>query len=56
MSAFSQIAAVIFACSFLLAGWTILSMFAAYRHKMAAALLFEPIPPDRSIISRRASR
>jgi hypothetical protein len=31
-------------------------MFAAYRHKMAAALLFEPIPRDRPIISRRASR
>lgn len=53
MSAFSQIAAVIFACSFLLAGWTIVSMFAAYRHKMAAALLFEPIPRDRPIITVR---
>lgn len=56
MSAFSQVAAVIFAGSFALAGWTIVSTFAAYRHKMAAALLFQPIPRERPIVSRSASR
>ncbi|CAD7335254.1 hypothetical protein [Sphingobium sp. S6] len=49
MSAFSQIAAVIFVSAFLLAGWTIGSMFAAYRHKIAAALLFEPMPRDQPV-------
>ncbi|WP_193378959.1 hypothetical protein [Sphingobium sp. DC-2] len=53
MSAFSQVAAVVFGSSFALAGWTIVSMLAAYRHKMGAALLFEPIPRDRRIITIR---
>lgn len=52
MSAFSQIAAVIFLAAFALAGWTIVSMLAAYRHKMVAALLFEPIPQEPPIRPR----
>ncbi|MEV4934580.1 hypothetical protein [Sphingobium sp. LSP13-1-1.1] len=54
MSAFSQIAALVFASAFILAGWTIVSMFAAYRHKMMAGLLFEPIPQDQPV--RRHAR
>lgn len=56
MSAFSQIAAAVFSAAFLLAGWTIVSMFAAYRHKMTAALLFEPIPRDQQDNIRHARR
>lgn len=53
MTAFSQIAALIFLSAFALAGWTIVNMFAAYRDKMIAALLFEPIPQERRTSSRR---
>lgn len=56
MSAASQIAALVFASTFLLAGWTIATMFAAYRDKMVAALLFEPIPRDTPIIVRSRGR
>jgi hypothetical protein len=47
MIPFSPVAAVVFAGAFILAGWTIITTLAAYRDKIAAALLFEPIPQDR---------
>ncbi|AMK19359.1 hypothetical protein [Sphingobium sp. MI1205] len=56
MSAASQIAALVFTSAFGLAAWTIVSMFAAYRHKMVAALLFEPIPRDAPIVLRKTAR
>lgn len=46
MIPFSLVAAVVFAGAFILAGWTIITMFAAYRDKIVAALNFHPIPRE----------
>ncbi|WP_022681268.1 hypothetical protein [Sphingobium bisphenolivorans] len=54
---FTVIAGIVFVGAFLLAVGTIIGMFALYRDKMIAALLFEPIPQElptyRLQISRR---
>ncbi|WP_066521002.1 hypothetical protein [Sphingobium cloacae] len=53
---FTLIAAVVFFASFLLAAVTIVGMFALYRDKMIAALLFEPIPQEVPVYRLRISR
>lgn len=53
---FAMIAATIFFAAFLLATATILGMFALYRDKMIAALLFEPIPREAPVYRLRVSR
>ncbi|SCW67460.1 hypothetical protein SAMN02927924_02028 [Sphingobium faniae] len=53
---FTLIAAIIFCASFLLAIATIIGMFALYRDKMVAALLFEPIPQEAPVYRLRISR
>ncbi|MGC4251239.1 MAG: hypothetical protein QM605_07115 [Sphingobium sp.] len=53
---FTLIAAIIFVASFLLAAATIVGMFALYRDKMVAALLFEPIPREMPVYRLRISR
>jgi hypothetical protein len=53
---FTLVAATVFFAAFLLAAGTILSMFALYRDKMIAALLFEPIPEEAPVYRLRISR
>ncbi|EQB09299.1 hypothetical protein L288_06020 [Sphingobium quisquiliarum P25] len=53
---FTIIAATIFLAAFLLAAGTIVGMFALYRDKMIAALLFEPIPQEAPVYRLRISR
>lgn len=53
---FTLIAALVFFGSFLLAAGTIVGMFAFYRDKMVAALLFEPIPQEPPVYRLRISR
>ena len=53
---FTLVAAVVFFASVLLAAATIIGMFALYRDKMVAALLFEPIPQERPVYRLRISR
>ena len=53
---FTMIAATIFFAAFLLAAATIIGMFALYRDKMIAALLFEPIPHEPPVYRLRVSR
>ncbi|NIJ16100.1 hypothetical protein FHS54_001066 [Sphingobium vermicomposti] len=53
---FTVIAATVFLAAFLLAAGTIVSMFALYRDKMVAALLFEPIPQEAPVYRLRISR
>jgi len=53
---FTLVAATVFFAAFLLAAGTILSMFALYRDKMIAALLFEPIPQEAPVYRLRISR
>jgi hypothetical protein len=53
---FTLVAATVFFAAFLLAAGTILGMFALYRDKMIAALLFEPIPQEAPVYRLRVSR
>ena len=53
---FTLIAASVFFAAFLLAAGTMLGMFALYRDKMVAALLFEPIPQETPVYRLRISR
>lgn len=46
---FTFVAATLFSAAFLLAAGTIVWMFALYRDKMVAALLFEPIPQEAPV-------
>jgi hypothetical protein len=55
MTPFAQIAGLIFAAAFLLAYWTIATMFAAYWPKIIAALECQPIPQDAPVF-RHARR
>ncbi|KFG92025.1 hypothetical protein BV98_000276 [Sphingobium herbicidovorans NBRC 16415] len=52
---FTLVAAIVFLVAFLLAAGTILSMFALYRDKMIAALVFEPIPHEPPVYRLRVS-
>lgn len=52
---FTLVAATVFFAAFLLAAGTILGMFALYRDKMIAALLFEPIPQEAPVYRLRIS-
>jgi len=53
---FTIVAATIFSAAFLLAVGTIAWMFALYHQKMAAALLFEPIPQNPPVYHVRITR
>jgi hypothetical protein len=53
---FTIVAAIVFFAAFLLAGCTIGAMFALYRDKMVAALLFEPIPQEAPVYRLRINR
>ena len=53
---FTFIAATLFSAAFLLAAGTIVWMFALYRDKMVAALLFEPIPQEAPVYHIRIRR
>ena len=53
---FTIVAATIFSAAFLLAIGTIAWMFALYHQKMAAALLFEPIPQTAPVYHIRITR
>ncbi|WIA55693.1 hypothetical protein N6H05_22145 [Sphingobium sp. WTD-1] len=53
---FTIVAATIFSAAFLLAVGTIAWMFALYHQKMAAALLFEPIPQTPPVYHIRITR
>ncbi|MBH1993162.1 MAG: hypothetical protein I8H86_09750 [Sphingomonadaceae bacterium] len=53
---FAMIAATLFSAAFLLAVSTIVWMFALYRDKMVAALLFEPIPQHAPVYHMRVRR
>lgn len=53
---FTLVAATLFSAAFLLAAGTIVWMFAAYRAKMVAALLFEPIPQSPPVYHIRIRR
>lgn len=53
---FAIVAAIVFFAAFLLAAATIVAMFALYRDKMAAALLFEPLPQEPPVYRLRISR
>lgn len=53
---FTLVAATVFFAAFLLAASTIVGMFALYRDKMIAALLFEPIPQEPPVYRLRISR
>jgi hypothetical protein len=53
---FTIVAATVFFAAFLLAAGTIVAMFALYRDKMVAALLFEPIPQEAPVYRLRISR
>ena len=53
---FTVIAATVFLAAFLLAATTITTMFALYRDKMMAALLFEPSPQEPPVYRLRVVR
>ena len=53
---FTIVAATVFFAAFLLAAGVIVGMFALYHEKMAAALLFEPIPQQPPVYHLRISR
>lgn len=53
---FTIIAATVFLAAFLLAAGTIVGMFALYRDKMVAALLFQPIPQEAPVYRLRVIR
>ena len=53
---FTIVAATVFFGAFLLAAAVIVVMFALYHEKMAAALLFEPIPQAPPVYHLRISR
>ncbi|WP_340265170.1 hypothetical protein [Sphingobium mellinum] len=53
---FTVIAATVFLAAFLLAATTITSMLALYHDKMAAALLFDPIPKEAPVYRMRIVR
>lgn len=53
---FTIVAATVFSAAFLLAAGTIIWMFALYHEKMAAALLFEPIPQTAPVYHIRIRR
>lgn len=53
---FTVVAAIIFFAAFLLAATTISTMFALYREKMIAALLFGPIPQEPPVYRLRVVR
>lgn len=53
---FTIVAASVFFAAFLLAAGTVIGMFALYRDKMVAALLFEPIPQETPVYRLRVSR
>ena len=53
---FTIIAATVLLAAFLLAAATIVGMFALYRDKIIAALLFEPIPLEAPVYRLRVSR
>ena len=53
---FTLVAATLFSGAFLLAMGTIVWMFAGYRDKMVAALLFEPIPQEPPVYHVRVRR
>ncbi|HWV13616.1 MAG TPA: hypothetical protein VN110_10005 [Sphingobium sp.] len=53
---FTIVAATVFFGAFLLAAGVIVGMFALYHEKMAAALLFEPIPQAPPVYHLRISR
>ena len=53
---FTFVAATLFSAAFLLAAGTIVWMFALYRDKMVAALLFEPIPQEAPVYHIRIKR
>ncbi|MEJ7934082.1 hypothetical protein WG907_07425 [Sphingobium sp. AN558] len=53
---FAIIAAITFSGAFVLAVGTIAWMFAQYHEKMAAALLFRPIPDAPPVYNVRISR
>lgn len=53
---FTIVAATVFFGAFLLAAGVIVGMFALYHEKMAAALLFEPIPQQPPVYHLRISR
>lgn len=52
----SLVAALVFFAAFLLAVGTMAGMFALYRDKMMAALLFEPLPKEPPVYRLRVSR
>lgn len=56
ISMFTVIAATLFSAAFLLAISTMAWMFMAYRDKMVAALLFEPIPRQPAVYHIRIRR
>jgi len=53
---FTLVAATLFSGAFLLAVGTMFWMFAGYRAKMVAALLFEPIPQEPPVYHLRIRR
>lgn len=53
---FTIIAASVFFMAFLLAAVSMVAMFALYRDKMVAALLFEPIPQETPVYRLQVSR
>lgn len=53
---FTLVAATLFSAAFLMAAGTIAWMFAAYRDKMVAALLFQPIPQEPAVYHIRVRR
>lgn len=53
---FAIIAGLVFSAAFTLAASVIVMMMAAYRDKMIAALLFEPIPQSPPVYSLRVRR
>ena len=53
---FTIVAATVFFAAFLLAAGVMFGMFALYHEKMAAALLFKPIPQQPPVYHLRISR
>ena len=53
---FTIVAATVFFSAFLMAAGVIVGMFALYHEKMAAALLFKPIPQQPPVYQLRISR
>ncbi|MEJ7925570.1 hypothetical protein WG908_02225 [Sphingobium sp. AN641] len=53
---FAIVAGLVFSAAFILAAFVIVMMLAAYRDKMIAALLFEPIPQTAPVYTLRVRR